>query len=93
MKTLVAVGAAIVLVTAVQANENPIINTVENVKDFAVNNEASQFVVKEYTDLVNDSKDSLEQGKNTIGQNKEQIVGIFKNIKGAFEHYFVNKSQ
>ena len=44
MKTLMAVGAAIVLVTAVQANENPIINTVENVKDFAVNNEASNLL-------------------------------------------------
>ena len=93
MKTLVAVGAAIVLVTAVQANENPIINTVENVKDFAVNNEASQFVVKEYNDLLDASQDGLEQGKNQLGQNKEQIVSIFQNVKGAFKHYFFNKSQ
>ena len=93
MKTLMAVGAAIVLVTAVQANENPIINTVENVKDFAVNNEASQFVVKEYNDLLDASQDGFEQGKNQLGQNKEQIVGIFQNVKGAFKQYFFNKSQ
>ena len=73
MKTLMAVPSGNLLVTAVQANENPTINTVENAKDFAVNNEALQFVVKEYNDLLDASQDGLEQGKINLDKTKNRL--------------------
>ena len=92
MKKLVTVATAIMLATAVQANENPIIDTVENAKDFAVNNQASQFVIKEYNDIVDFQAESWQQGKDQLGRNKEQIVGLFTNVKDAFTHYFVKEN-
>ena len=92
MKKLVTVATAIMLATAVQANENPIIDTVENAKDFAVNNQASQFVIKEYNDIVDFQAESWQQGKDQLGRNKEQIVGFFTNVKDAFTHYFVKEN-
>ena len=52
MKKVVTVAAVIMLATAVQANDNPIIDTVDNAKDFAVNNQVSRFVVQEYNDIL-----------------------------------------
>ena len=95
MKTLatLAVATLIVSAAATQANDNPIIKNVEDAKDFAVNNKVSQFVIQEYNDTVAYQKDSWQQGKDQLADNKEQIVGIFNNVKGAFTHYFGNKSQ
>jgi len=86
-----AVATLIVGAAATQANENPIIDTVENAKDFAVNNKVSQFVIDEYNTTVEFQKDSWQQGKDQLGRNKEQIVGVFENVKGAFKFYFGDK--
>jgi hypothetical protein len=83
-----AVATFIVAAAATQANENPIIDSVENAKDFAVNNKVSQYVINEYNSTVEFQKDSWQQGKDQLGRNKEQIVGVFENIKGAFKFYF-----
>ena len=93
MKKLVTIVAAIMFATIAQANDNPIIKNVEGAKDFAVNNKVSQFVIQEYNDTVAYQKDSWQQGKDQLADNKEQIVGIFNNVKGAFTHYFGNESQ
>ena len=93
MKRLATIALATMLVSATaQANENPIIGTVEDAKDFAVNNKVSQFVINEYNESVAFQKDSWQQGKDQLGRNKEQIVGIFKNVKGAFKFYFVDEN-
>ena len=91
MKKLVTIVAAIMLATAAQANDNPIINGVESAKSFAINSKVSQFVIQEYNDTVQYQKDSWQQGKDQLANNKEQIVGIFNNVKGAFTHYFGNR--
>jgi len=93
MKKVVTVAAVIMLATAVQANDNPIIDTVDNAKDFAVNNQVSQFVVQEYNDILDFQAKSWQQGKDQLGRNKEQIVGIFSNVKDAFQHYFIKDSK
>lgn len=93
MKKLVTIVAAIMFATIAQANDNPIIKNVEGAKDFAVNNKVSQFVINEYNETVEFQKDSWEQGKNQMANNKKQIVGIFDNIKGAFTHYFVKEGK
>ena len=97
MKTLATLTVATLIVTAVatQANEteNPIIKDVENVKEFAVNNKVSQFVINEYNKTVEFQKDSWQQAKDQTANNKKQIVGIFDNIKGAFTHYFVKEGK
>ena len=92
MKKVVTVAAVIMLATAVQANDNPIIDTVDNAKDFAVNNQVSQFVVQEYNDILDFQTESWQQGKDQLGRNKEQIVGFFTNVKDAFTHYFVKEN-
>lgn len=76
-----------------QANENPIITSVEKTKDFAVNNKVTEFVVSEYNDIKDFQKESWQQGKDQLGRNKEQIVGIFSNVKDAFKHYFTKENQ
>ena len=93
MKKVVTVAAVIMLASAVQANDNPIIDTVDNAKDFAVNNQVSQFVVQEYNDILDFQAESWQQGKDQLGRNKEQIVGIFSNVKDAFQHYFIKDSK
>ena len=94
MKRLATIAIATLLVSgaATQANENPIIDTVESAKDFAINNQASQFVINQYNDIVDYQTNSWQEGKGQLGRNKEQIVGVFKNIKGAFKHYFVDEN-
>ena len=91
-KTLV---AAITLLTAVRANanENPIIKNVEQAKDFAVNNKVSEFVVNEYKDIKKFQQQSWQQGKDQLGKNKEQLVGIYTNVKDAFKFYFMKENQ
>lgn len=94
MKRLATIALATMLVSAAatQANENPIIDTVENAKNFAVNNKVSQFVINEYNESVAFQKDSWQEGKDQLGRNKEQIVGVFENVKGAFKFYFVDEN-
>lgn len=93
MKTKATIAGAVLLlaVGTVQANENPIIDTVENAKDFAVNNKVSTFVVDEFNNIKQFQQDSWQQGKDQLGRNKEQIVGVFTNVKDAFKHYFVKE--
>ena len=93
MKTKATIAGAVLLlaVGTVQANENPIIDTVEKAKDFAVNNQVSNFVVDEFNNIKQFQQDSWQQGKDQLGRNKEQIVGIFSNVKDAFKHYFVKE--
>ena len=95
MKTKATIAGAVLLlaVGTVQANENPIIDTVEKAKDFAVNNQVSRFVVQEYNDILDFQAESWQQGKDQLGRNKEQIVGIFSNVKDAFQHYFIKDSK
>ena len=61
MKKVVTVAAVIMLASAVQANDNPIIDTVDNAKDFAVNNKVSQFVVQEYKSILDFQAESWKQ--------------------------------
>jgi len=93
MKTKATIAGAVLLlaVGTVQANENPIIDTVEKAKDFAVNNQVSNFVVDEFNNIKQYQQDSWQQGKDQLGRNKDQIVGIFSNVKDAFKHYFVKE--
>tara|TARA_B100001057_G_scaffold60032_2_gene53235 strand:- start:4030 stop:4323 length:294 start_codon:yes stop_codon:yes gene_type:complete len=97
MKTLATLTVATLIVTAVatQANEtkNPIIKDVENAKEFAVNNKVSQFVINEYNKTVAFQKDSWQQAKDQTANNKQQIVGIFNNIKDAFTQHFVKEGK
>ena len=93
MKKVVTVAAVIMLASAVQANDNPIVDTVDNAKDFAVNNQVSQFVVQEYNDILDFQAESWQQGKDQLGRNKEQIVSIFSNVKDAFQHYFIKDNK
>ena len=93
MKRLATIAAVIMLGTTAQANTNPIIDKVENAKDFAVNNKASQFVIQEYNEMKEFQTDSWQQGKEQLGRNKEQVIGIFTNVKDAFNHYFSKESQ
>ena len=97
MKTLATLTVATLIVTAVatQANEtkNPIIKDVENAKEFAVNNKVSQFVINEYNKTVEFQKDSWQQAKDQTANNKQQIVGIFNNIKDAFTQHFVKEGK
>ena len=87
--TKIFVASMFVFASQAHANGNPIIDTVENAKEFAVNNKASQFVIQEYNDIMDFQTDSWQQGKDQLDRNKEQIIGIFANVKGAFKHYFV----
>ena len=93
MKTKATIAGAVLLlaVGTVQANENPIIDTVEKAKDFAVNNQVSNFVVDEFNNIKQYQQDSWQQGKDQLGRNKEQIVSVFTNVKDAFKHYFVKE--
>ena len=75
-------------VYAEETKENPIIETVETVKDKAVNNKFTQFIINEKNEIVEYQKDGWQQGKDQLARNKEQIASIFTNIKGAFQHYF-----
>ena len=97
MKTLATLTVATLIVTAVatQANEtkNPIIKDVENAKEFAVNDKVSQFVINEYNKTVAFQKDSWQQAKDQTANNKQQIVGIFNNIKDAFTQHFVKEGK
>ena len=94
MKYMMASAVAVLLLVGqTQANDNPIVKTVESMKDKAVNNQVTEFVVNEYNDIKQYQADSWQQGKDQLVRNKEQIVGIFTNVKDAFSHYFVKEIQ
>ena len=94
MKTIPIVAVTIALTAFhVQANENPIINTVEKAKDMAVNNQVVNFVVDEWNGVKTLQQESFAEGKDQLVKNKEQIVNIFTNVKGAFTHYFTKTVQ
>ena len=85
--------ALLLLASQTQANtDNPIVNTVESMKDKAVNNQVTEFVVNEYNEMKQFQVDSWQQGKDQLGRNKDQIVGFFANVQGAFSHYFVKEN-
>ena len=85
--------ALLLLASQTQANtDNPIVSTVESMKDKAVNNQVTEFVVNEYNDIKTYQTKSWQQGKDQLARNKEQIVGIFANVKDAFSHYFVKEN-
>tara|TARA_B100001113_G_scaffold159685_1_gene130588 strand:- start:5110 stop:5490 length:381 start_codon:yes stop_codon:yes gene_type:complete len=91
MKTMAV--AMVLLAGQAQANtDNPIVTTVESMKDKAVNNQVTEFVVNEYNDIKTYQAQSWQQGKDQLARNKEQIVGIFANVKNAFSHYFVKEN-
>ena len=91
MKTMAV--AMVLLAGQAQANtDNPIVTTVESMKDKAVNNQVTEFVVNEYNDIKTYQTKSWQQGKDQLARNKEQIVGIFANVKDAFSHYFVKEN-
>ena len=91
MKTMAV--AMVLLAGQAQANtDNPIVSTVESMKDKAVNNQVTEFVVNEYNDIKTYQAQSWQQGKDQLARNKEQIVGIFANVKNAFSHYFVKEN-
>ena len=91
MKTMAV--AMVLLAGQAQANtDNPIVTTVESMKDKAVNNQVTEFVVNEYNDIKTYQAQSWQQGKDQLARNKEQIVGIFANVKDAFSHYFVKEN-
>ena len=93
MKYMMASAVAVLLLVGqTQANDNPIVKTVESMKDKAVNNQVTEFVVNEYNDIKQYQADSWQQGKDQLARNKEQIVGIFANVKDAFSHYFVKEN-
>lgn len=91
MKTIVIAAAALIGAAAYQsqAEENPIVNTVETVKEVAVNNQVTNFVVSGYNDIKQSGQDGIQESKDQLNRNKEQIVAIFANVKDAFNHYFV----
>ena len=91
MKTMAV--AMVLLAGQAQANtDNPIVTTVESMKDKAVNNQVTEFVVNEFNDIKTYQANSWQQGKDQLARNKEQIVGIFANVKDAFSHYFVKEN-
>ena len=90
-KTLIA--SLFVLSTQAHANDNPIIDNVDKAKDFAISNKVTQFVVGEYNKTKEFQIQSWQEGKDQLGRNKEQIVGIFANVKDAFTHYFVKEGK
>jgi C-terminal processing protease CtpA/Prc len=90
MKTMAV--AMVLLAGQAQAQDNPIVTTVDSMKDKAVNNKVTEFVVNEYNDIKQYQADSWQQGKDQLARNKEQIVGIFANVKDAFSHYFVKEN-
>lgn len=66
---------------------NPIINTVETVKDRAINNRVTQFVIDEKNEIVEFQKESWQQGKDQLANNKETISKFWKALKGAVRFY------
>jgi hypothetical protein len=97
MKNLSIVVIALVLVTIVhnydvEAKEtnidNPIINTVETIKDKATNNKVTNFVKKEWNETKEFQKESWAQGQQQVRRNKEELVGMWENITGAWVYYF-----
>jgi len=91
MKMIVIAAAALIGAAAYQsqAEENPIVDTVETVKEVAVNNQVTNFVVSGYNDIKQSGQDGIQESKDQLNRNKEQIVAIFANVKDAFNHYFV----
>lgn len=95
MKYIATIAVVVLAFTAIntKANENPIIDSVEKVKQVAVNNKVTEFVVTEYNDMKEFQSNSWQQGKDQLNHNKEQIVGFFTNVKDAFDYYFIKETQ
>jgi chemotaxis signal transduction protein len=70
-----------------ETQDNPIINTVETVKDKAINNKVTQFVIDEKNEIVDFQKESWQQSKDQLARNKETITGFWKALKGAVRFY------
>jgi hypothetical protein len=95
MKNIALIVGAVVLVTLVhnydvqaKGTDNPIINTVETIKDKATNNKVTNFVKKEWTETKEFQKNSWAEGQQQVQRNKEQLVGMWENITGAWVYYF-----
>jgi len=68
-------------------NTNPIVDTVDTVKEKAINNPVTQFIINEKNEIVQYQKDSWEQGKQQLARNKQQISGFFDTLAEAIGHY------
>jgi|TARA_B100002019_G_scaffold281927_1_gene286566 hypothetical protein len=90
MKTTIIILAIAILLgvsSALAEENNPIINTVESVKEKAINNPVTEFVIAEKNEIVEYQKESWQQGKDQLARNKEQISGWWKALKGAVRFY------
>ena len=90
MKTTIIILAIAILLgvsSALAEENNPIINTVESVKEKAINNPVTEFVIAEKNEIVEYQKESWQQGKDQLARNKEQISGWWKALKGAVSFY------
>jgi len=70
-----------------ETQENPIINTVETVKDKAINNKVTQFVIDEKNEIVEFQKESWKESKEQLAKNKKQITGFWRAITSAVRFY------
>lgn len=70
-----------------ETQENPIINTVETVKDKAINNKVTQFVIDEKNEIVEFQKESWKESKEQLARNKKQITGFWRAITSAVRFY------
>jgi len=70
-----------------ETQENPIINTVETVKDKAINNKVTQFVIDEKNEIVEFQKESWKESKEQLAKNKKQITGFWRTITSAVRFY------
>lgn len=68
-------------------NTNPIVDTVDTVKDKAINNPVTQFVINEKNEIVQYQKESWESGKQQLARNKQEISNLWNTITDAVKHY------
>ena len=71
-------------------NTNPIVDTVDTVKEKAINNPVTQFVIDEKNEIVQYQKESWEQGKQQLARNKQQISNLWNTFTDAVKHYTSN---
>lgn len=97
MKNIALIVGAVVLVTLVHNHDvlaketeinNPIINTVETIKDKATNNKVTNFIKKEWTETKEFQRKNWAEGQQQVQRNKEQIAGLWEDITGAWVYYF-----
>ena len=68
-------------------NTNPIVDTVDTVKDKAINNPVTQFVINEKNEIVQYQKESWESSKQQLARNKQEISNLWNTITDAVKHY------